>query len=200
MALPWLRLFDAALGLADLIVLRKATRKPDAAADRLPATGDPGLRALGSIEARLAGVVVAALKEAFERDNRRLDFEREQAQAERLRAERSLRLELRRQAVDRELGRLRLIAGLAVTSWLGALVFSTRIVAAGGATRVTLGVAWVLLLGALGVALGGHSNVARSISPDDPDREGLASGLATALSTLLLLAGLVLVSVAALIA
>ena len=52
----------------------------------------------GGLEARLAGVVVAALKEAFDRDTQRLELEREQLDAERQRAERALRLELRRQA------------------------------------------------------------------------------------------------------
>ncbi|RPJ84398.1 MAG: hypothetical protein EHM13_04470, partial [Acidobacteria bacterium] len=33
---------------------------------------------LGPIEARLAGIVVAALKEAFDRDSARLDLERDQ--------------------------------------------------------------------------------------------------------------------------
>ena len=40
----------------------------------------------GALEARLAGVVVAALKEAFDRDSRRLELERDQLAAERLRA------------------------------------------------------------------------------------------------------------------
>src|SRR6185436_9870926 len=99
---------------------RRSGRRPDAEDDRALAVDGGSPRALGNLEARLAGVVVAALKEAFDRDNRRLDLEREQAQAERLRAERALRLELARQAVDREIGRLRLTAGVAVACWLGA--------------------------------------------------------------------------------
>jgi len=69
---------------------------------------------LAQIETRLAGVVVAALKEAFDRDARRLDLEREALEAERQRAERALKLELLRQAADRETSRLRLLAGVAV--------------------------------------------------------------------------------------
>ena len=90
----------------------------------------PGTRALGQLETRLAGVVVAALQEAFDRDSRRLELEREQLEAERRRAERLLQLELLRQAGDREVGRLRLLAGVAAGSWLGTLFFSARL--AGG--------------------------------------------------------------------
>src|SRR2546430_13789583 len=61
----------------------------------------------GQIEARLTNVVVAALKEAFDRDHARLELERAQIEEQRRRAEEALRLELRRQVLDRELGRLR---------------------------------------------------------------------------------------------
>ena len=109
MPLPWLQLIDAGLGVANFARGRKAPSAPTATNEQLEAAG----RAPGGLEARLAGVVVAALKEAFERDTRRLDLEREQLEAERERAERALRLELQRQAGDREIGRLRLLAGVA---------------------------------------------------------------------------------------
>src|SRR5829696_1154520 len=63
-----------------------------------------------SLEHRLAGVVVAALKEAFDRDRARMDLERETLEAERSRAERALQAELRRQAAERSLNQLRLVA------------------------------------------------------------------------------------------
>ena len=72
---------------------------------------------LGALETRLAGVVVAALKEAFDRDSARLELERSQIEAERQRAERALRAELRRQAAERALGQLRLIAVMAIGAW-----------------------------------------------------------------------------------
>src|SRR5215471_11561855 len=129
MPVPWLGIFDTMLGIANLVRGSSARRPPDdAQSDRL-ATSGPG--ALGHLEARLAGVVVAALKEAFERDNRRLELEREQMEAERRRAERALRLELRRQAAERDMGRLRLVAGLAAASWLGTLFFVGRLAGAG---------------------------------------------------------------------
>src|SRR6476646_10287602 len=105
MPLPWLQLIDAALGIANFARGRKAAAPPDEGLQQL----DAGARAPGGLEARMAGVVVAALKEAFDRDSRRLELEREQLAAERQRAERALKLELLRQAGDREVGRLRLL-------------------------------------------------------------------------------------------
>src|SRR6185436_12513943 len=78
-----------------------------------------------------------ALKEAFDRDTRRLELEREQLAAERERAERALRMELQRQAADREIGRLRLLAGVAIAGWLVTLLLAawpgSRLVATTGA-------------------------------------------------------------------
>src|SRR3954468_22647156 len=135
MPVPWLQLVDAALGLANFA----RGRKPPAA-EGLPRQVDLTGQPAGGLEARLAGVVVAALKEAFDRDSRRLDLEREQLAAERARAERALELELQRQAVDREIGRLRLLAGAAGAAWLGTLLMSSRVLAAGAAARIVLGV------------------------------------------------------------
>src|SRR5437879_4282565 len=121
MAVPWLRLLDMLIGVTDFARSGRGTRtQAEAESQQLAA----GSRAFGHLETRLAGVVVAALKEAFDRDTRRLELEREQVEAERARAERALRLELLRQAGEREIGRLRLIAGFAVASWLGTLFFT----------------------------------------------------------------------------
>src|SRR5882672_3536251 len=98
MALPWLRIIDSALNLADL-----AWRARPAAALR-----DPGQQlapARAATEARLAGVVISALKEAFDRDHQRLEFEKEQREADRRRAERLFKIEIARQAGDREVSR-----------------------------------------------------------------------------------------------
>ena len=86
MAVPWLRLIDAALGLSDVVRRTRGRSSADAESHQLAAVQSTSM--LGGIEARLAGVVVAALKEAFDRDSRRLDLEREQIEAERQRAER----------------------------------------------------------------------------------------------------------------
>src|SRR6185369_13257388 len=101
----------AALGLANFARGRRAVGSPTSD-DPQQQQLETASRVPGGLEARMAGVVVAALKEAFDRDTRRLELEREQLAAERQRAER-LRLELHRQAGDREIGRLRLLAGVA---------------------------------------------------------------------------------------
>jgi hypothetical protein len=90
MPFPWLQVLDAVIGVTDLARSRKIRKMSRESADQpqqLEAGGRPGL---GGLEARLAGVVVAALKEAFERDTHRLELERDQLEAERLRAERAL--------------------------------------------------------------------------------------------------------------
>src|SRR5712691_7364414 len=144
MAVPWLQIIEAALGVATFARGRRAP-----AAVEEPVQLEAGGRALGGLEHRLAGVVVAALKEAFDRDTRRLELEREQLATEREREERALRLELQRQAGDREIGRLRLLAGVAVVSWLGTLLPASRLVGASLGARLVLGGGWLLLLAAI---------------------------------------------------
>jgi hypothetical protein len=106
---------------------------------------------LAALETRLAGVLVAALKEAFDRDKARMDLERETIEAERSRAERALQAELRRQAADRSLNQLRLIAVFA-----GCLLLASAALAAfvagmrDGRAALALGVGWASALGALG--------------------------------------------------
>ena len=69
-------------------------------------------------------MVVAALKEAFDRDHARLELERGQLEEERRRAAAALQAELRRQAIDRELGRLRLLAGAAMVGWIASVAIA----------------------------------------------------------------------------
>src|SRR6185503_6472922 len=161
MALPWLRILDTVAGIGDLALSRRAARSPAADIDQPPAAGGG---ALGQLETRLTGVVVAALKEAFDRDSRRLDLEREQVDGERLRAERALRLELLRQAGDRELTRLRLMAVTAVASWIGTLFLSARLIAGGAG-------AWVALLAALALSFAGQAGVSDAMARIDLDRD-----------------------------
>ena len=148
----------------------------------------------GQIETRLASVVVAALKEAFDRDHARLELERAQIEEERRRAEEALRLELRRQAVDRELSRLRLLAGTALIGWIASIVVLG--VHAGGASiaaRVAIGAGWLLLLGALASAFTALGRVNASASErSQPIESGavplwlLIAGLAVTAMSLLL--------------
>lgn len=161
MALPWLRIIDTALNVTDMVRRSRAARRDE------PSRLTPGpLAAMGGIEARLAGVVVAALKEAFDRDNRRLELEREQMEAERERAARALRLELIRQAGEREIGRQRVVVGAAVAGWIGALVLALRSpLALGG--RVTLATGLALLVAGLACAVVEQARQARNIAGGD---------------------------------
>ena len=104
MALPWLGILDTAIDMATMALARRARKRADSEDQRQLVAGGANPGVPPTLETHLAGVVVAALKEVFERDTRRLDLEREQAGAERERAERALRLELLRQAADREIG------------------------------------------------------------------------------------------------
>jgi hypothetical protein len=146
----------------------------------------------GQIETRLTNVVVAALKEAFDRDHARLELERAQLEEQQRRAEEALRLELRRQTVDREIGRLRLLAGTALVGWI-ASISVLFVHQASVPSRVVLGIGWLLLLGALGTAFNAQArvNVERIDKPERADVGALPlwlliAGLAaTALSLLL---------------
>jgi len=194
MPVPWLRILDALIGVTDLARSRRIGRMSQAAdADPQQQLETRG----GGIETRLAGVVVAALKEAFERDTRRLDLERAQLDAERERAERALRLELRRQAGDREIGRLRLLAGVAIASWIGTLFFAARLLGAGVRARAALGGGWLLLLIAFACAVIAQTRVGQSL--DRSETAPLESGVEGTLAVWLIVGGLGLVGVAVLL-
>ncbi len=155
MPLPWLRLIDGVLGATDLVrFIRGRSSGPVSPAHAL--------------EAPLTGVVVGALREAFSRDHERLTLERQRLDEEQVRVERALRLELLRQAGERELGRLRLITAVAVVSLLGSLFLVARLVGSAPEVRIALGVGWVLLLAALGASLSGQQRVSRALASATP--------------------------------
>lgn len=198
MALPWLRILDTVVGVGSSALSTRAKRSPAAEGDQPLATGGGGL---GQLETRLTGVVVAALKEAFDRDSRRLDLEHEQVNAERVRAERALRLEWLRQAADRELARLRLTAVMALASWIGTLIFSARLIAGGPGVRVALGSAWVVLLAALALSFAGQAGVSDALARVDLDRDqAVPATLAGKLAPWFVVVGLGLTGVAVLMA
>ena len=185
------RAYDAVVALRDAARRLKAPSGGSKSETSLSQTAAaPGLA--GQIETRLTNVVVAALKEAFDRDHARLELERMQIEEQRRRAEEALRLELRRQTVDREIGRLRLLAGTALVGWIAsiAVLFVHQ---AGVPSRVALGVGWLLLLGALGTAFNAQGHV-NSESIDKPD--GADAG---ALPLWLLIAGLAATAISLLV-
>ena len=163
--LQWAAVFDTVGGLVQM-ARRFKQGTGDLSGVQMPPGGGP-------LEARLAGVVVAALKEAFDRDSMRMEMERSQIEAERRRAEALLRAELRRQAADRMLSQLRLIAVIAVVTWalsavLGAWMPGMR----EGLPRVLLGAGWAFALGALASAFAAWQHV--SLRSADVDNSGTA--------------------------
>ena len=142
----------------------------------------------GQIETRLTNVVVAALKEAFDRDHARLELERAQLEEERRRVAAALQAELRRQTADRELGRLRLLAGGAMVGW----IVSVAIVAGGFASTTTsaralLILGWLLLLAALAAAFTAQGRIG---APASDQGQKVYSGAAGIAALWLLITGL----------
>lgn len=151
----------------------------------------------GPLEARLASVVVAALKEAFDRDHARLELERSQIDDQRRRSEAALGLELRRQAADRELARLRLIAGAAMIGWIASVVMlGAGFVGESAVARTCIAGSWGLLLAALGAAFSGQQRIGAALPLDSAIAGG---GPAGAASLWLLLAGLAVTAVSLLL-
>ena len=166
-----MRVLDTVSGL---IQMSGRFRRPETDLQAPSAGGGP----LGQLETRLAGVVVAALKEAFDRDRVRMDLERSQMEAERTRAEEALRAELRRQASERALGQLRMIAVMAfalvmVSAALGVWMPGMQTLA----PRILMGSGWVAAIVALGCAFVGWQHVsawtaagpATGTAPGNPD-------------------------------
>jgi len=189
MALPWFQIIDAAVGLFQFTRSRRPAGELMVGEQRI----EPRLGILGALESRLTGVMVAALKEAFDRDARRLELEREHIEAERRRAERVLKLELLRQAADREIARLRLVSGVAVVSFIGTLLLASRVVAGPTSARALLGLGWALLLAALGAAFSAQSQIEDALL-----RETVPSAPGGRLAPWLVVSGFVFIGLAVL--
>jgi len=202
----WMKVLDTVSSLAQLWSGWSGRSQPT----RSAATSEPtGLspfeqypsesRGLGPLETRLAGVVVAALKEAFDRDKARMDLERDTLEGERSRAERALAAELRRQAADRALAQLKLIAVFAgltllVSGVLAAWIGGMR----DGLAAVLLTVGWTLAVGALGCVFAAWQQV--TIWASDPNPPPPGGSKLAAVAPWLLLGALALVAASLLLA
>ncbi len=177
---------DAVSALRDAARRYKAaTARPTYESNLPQATGGQAFG--GQMEARLTNVVVAALKEAFDRDHARTELERSHLDEERRRAERLLSVELQRQAVDRELSRLRMLAATAMVGWIASMVmFVTREASSSTPARAIIAAGWMLLLGALAAAFNAQPKVTIAMA-DDRARDAGAAGVA---ALWLLIAGL----------
>lgn len=196
---PWLKVLDVVSSLA--LGRSGGPDRSDAGTSGPLDPGAPGPsnRGLGALETRLAGVLVAALKEAFDRDKSRMQLERDTLEGERSRAERALAAELRRQAADRALSQLKLIAvfaGLAllVSGVLAAWITGMR----AGVPAVLLTLGWALAVAALGCVFAAWQQVTVWASETDhpPGGSALAAtapwlllGSLTFVAASLLLAG-----------
>jgi hypothetical protein len=185
----WMRVFDAVNNLAQL-----TGRFRRGAGTDLEVTAGGG----GPLEARLAGVVVAALKEAFDRDRARMDLEREQVESERRRAEQALHAELRRQAAERAVGQMRLIAGMAIAVWMLSAALAVWLPGMrAGLPRTLLAGGWTCAFGALGCAFAGWQKVSTwgSVeSADEPHSAAASTAPWLLLLALALTAGALLVA------
>lgn len=187
-----LRAFDAVLVLGDAVTrLRKGGEQetPETAL-KTRASELPGAQ----LEARLANVVVAALKEAFERDHARLELERAHLEEERRRADAALRAEQRRQAIERELARLRLLTGAALVAWIVSVVLLAMWFPGAPVAARLLGVLGsLLLIGGCGAAFTAQGRLGSDDHTDGVVTRGATAALWLLLGGLALLAiGLVL--------
>ena len=190
MPLPWLSIIDGVLGATDIVRWARGRSTSSGLSSHVS----------GRTEERLAGVMVSALKEVFARDHERLEIERQRIEEEQARADRAMRLELLRQAGEREIGRLRLTSGVAVASWLGTLLLATRLTSGGAFPRVALGLGWALLLAALAGSFTGQRTVARALGRVD-DRSPVSEVTAPVgaiVAPWLIVAGLALIALAVL--
>jgi hypothetical protein len=194
----WMRVFDT---LNNLAQLSGRFRRGGPPADLEQPPAQPW-GALGQLETRLAGVVVAALKEAFDRDRARMDLERAQFDAERQRAEEALRAELQRQAAERALGQVRIIAAMAIGVWmisaaLGVWMPGMR----AGIARGLLAGGWAFVLCALAAAFAAWQRIS-AWSASSAGNTTIAGGpaLAERLAPWLLLGAIALSGAALLVA
>jgi hypothetical protein len=195
---------QAVLNLADASARAfgppQQTLPPPRSTDLAPTMGGLG----GQLEARLTGVVVSALKEAFDREAARTDLEREAIDDQRRRAEESLRLELVRQSGDHALSRLRTIGAAALLVWVVSVVFAMRFPEGlAGVGRIALGLGWLSLLGAVGVSFVAHSQVSRWVARAQATKAGpddIPEGGVVAAAPWLVVAGLAFVAISLLVA
>ena len=196
MPVPWMKVLDTVGGLVQL-----STRfRKDGAETGLGPSQPPGGGG-GPLEARLAGVVVAALQEAFDRDRVRMELERSQVEAEQKRAAEALAAELRRQMSERALGQLRLISIVAVATWMLSAALAVWLPGMRDlAPRVVLGAGWTAAFAAIGCAFAGWQRISEWTAAAQGGADGPPKHAAAAAAPLLLLLALALTAASLLLA
>jgi hypothetical protein len=194
MPMPWLQLFDLLVNLTDILRMR-GSRSRGLSERR---KGRP--RRL--LEGRLAGLVAGAMDEVFARDRAREERIRARIQEERRERERARQVERVQRQGDREVGRLRLIAGLAVLSWIATVLLAVAQASTGTgvAPRIFLGFGGLLQLWALVSSLVAQSGLSAALARyTDPDRHAPDAGVNAVMAPWLLVASLAFIGVAALL-
>ena len=143
---PWLRALNAVGTVAEATRLFRGSGRSYQSSDA------PVALDASDLERGLANVVVAALREAFDRDRTRFELERDEREAVRARAERQLRVDRLRQVGVQALGQVRMLAAVSITVWVASAAAAGFLAPVPPATIWCMAVSWVSLGGALGAA------------------------------------------------
>ena len=145
----WLRTLNAVGTVAEATGLFRAVTGRSASDTAAAGTAE-------ELETRLANVVVAALKEAFDRDRARFDLEREVREAARVRDEHALRLDWVRRTCEQMLMQVRLAAVLSLGAWVASAVLIAWLAPVATSAKVLLGLGWMSLIAAIGASFVAH--------------------------------------------
>jgi len=148
----WLRALNAVGTVAEATRL---FRRQGQSNDQTPAVSESA----GGLETRLANVVVAALREAFDRDRARFDLERNLHEAEAARRVEALRFEWLRQTATQALTQTRYLAALSVAVWVTSAIAAVWLSPLGTAAKSLLGIGWANLSVAIAVTFMAHQNL-----------------------------------------
>ena len=161
----WLRAMSAVGTVAEAT---RYFRRSDAPSDETPAKPDPA----EPLEVRLAGVLVAALREAFDRDRARFDLEQDVHDAEAARRERALRLEWIRQTGTSAVAHATHLALLSVGVWGASVAVAGWLSPLAGSAKIVLGLGWIGLSATVAAAVVTHQQLttwlAQGVSAADP--------------------------------
>jgi hypothetical protein len=194
---PWLRALNAVGTVAEATRAFRGMRDSSKTGDA-PAAPDAS-----DLERGLANVVVAALKEAFDRDRARFELERDEREAVRAEAERALRADRLRQAGLQAIGQVRLLTGLSLTCWVVSVAAAGLLAPVPPTGKWLLGAGWLALSAALATAFIAHQRLTAWLAvgppPQSADLSATSPGLpdvgAHAALPWLVLAGFVLTAV-----
>jgi hypothetical protein len=163
-----------------------------------PKSGDrptPATTFADQVEMRLTNVVISALKEAFNRDEARLELERAHLEEQRRRAEETVRMELRRQTAEREISRLRLVGVVGMIGWIASILLLVLRRDVSHVTQGLLIAAAILSLCSLGSAFIAQGRINAYVTENDHPLNTVASPV----SLSLLLAALAVAAVSLLL-